>query len=174
MVATILLSRRNSCNCRAPATSLSFHPVTRPENVNYVPVVSKNRVVFISKRVCSSNPPLLTQEMGNILNFNGQCKEIRVIYVQEPCTNRMYPLRWSESFDSFVSQLGGIFPNHRRRSLYYFRDGTVDRRVHVCNDDTFHALVPRHHAVSSDVNSYYCILEGWSSVIVAPSRDTLQ
>lgn len=87
-------------------------------------------------------------------------KEIRVIYVTDG--NRTYPLTWSESFSQFLLQLYEIFPYCKQLTgtTFYFRDGT-GISVCVCNESTFHGLVPRHRQLAPDVNLYYSVLEKW-------------
>jgi hypothetical protein len=100
--------------------------------------------------------------MGNILSWRNQPKEIRIIYVSEKRTERIYPLLWPDSFAQFVLELYDLFPATKQlnQTKFLFQDA-CDNAVCICSETTFQALVPKHKQIAPTVDLYYVSLESW-------------
>lgn len=100
--------------------------------------------------------------MGNILNLRSQPKEIRIIYVEDENTKRLYPILWPDSFAQFVLALHELFPATKKwsKTKFLFKDAS-NQEVCVCSESTFQALVPKHKQVAPTVDLYYVSLETW-------------
>jgi len=100
--------------------------------------------------------------MGNVLNWRHQPKEIRIIYVEEKDSGRVYPVLWPDSFAQFVLELYELFPATKQltQTKFLFKDA-CETLVCVCSESTFQALVPKHKQVAPTVDLYYVSLESW-------------
>ncbi len=106
--------------------------------------------------------------MGNWIQFGHQSKEVRVIYVTDESKNCLYPLSWPDSFAQLVLELKELFPGLKgiECSKIRFVDGTK-RKVDVCNESTFAALIPSHQDMGGGVQCFYICLE--KCLITRPS-----
>lgn len=107
--------------------------------------------------------------MGNIWHTERQPKELRVIYVQDHKTKRIYPISWPDTFQQLVEELYLLFPQTKQYKTpkLVFEDGTQGE-VCVCSEHTFRALVPKHQKVAPAVDLYHVGLKHWITECSTP------
>lgn len=98
--------------------------------------------------------------MGNIFSWHVQPKELRVIYVQDDKTKRIYPIPWPNTFQNFVEELHELFPKTKLLKPKFLFDDAIEGKVCICSETTYRALVPKHQKIVN-VDLYYVGLDKW-------------
>jgi len=89
--------------------------------------------------------------MGQLMTV--QPKEMRVIYVTERQTGRVFPLAWPARYEMFLADMRQLFPRLNEQKIFLIKDAVAER-VHVVSQSTFAGLVPMHKE-SGTIHVYY-------------------
>lgn len=101
--------------------------------------------------------------MGNLLGYETQAKELRVIYLYDANTETTYPIKWPLLFVEFISALHEIFPQTKNKtSQQFFFDDAGDELVCITCQSSFEALIPQHKSIDGKIDVYYVSLDSWA------------
>jgi hypothetical protein len=82
-----------------------------------------------------------------------QTRELRIIYLED-CYKRCFPIKWPLTYTALLAVLATEFGYCPLDQLLMV-DDACEEAMHVFNDTTFDALVPKHILRASEINVYF-------------------